>query len=373
MKTLAHPLLSPTPGVSFEVTTLNYGAIGKGRKIYIQAALHADETPAILTAHVLRGKLDALEAAGKLKSEIVLAPMVNPVGVGQFVLGQFIGRFELGSGNNYNRGYPFLFDKIAAAVEGKLGADGAANVKLIRAAWREALEATAPLTVYDSLQRTVMLLAHDADITLDLHCSREASMHIYTGEGDCWATFEALARYLQSPANLIEGDAGGQPFDEAQNVTWHALQQKFGKSHPIPHGNVAVTVEHRGQKDVTAEYAEADAQAIVNFLTHTGDIDGTAPPMPELVAPATPLGGSEQFKAPISGVLVYRAKIGDKIEPGQALFDIVEPVSGKTVTLKSSNAGIFYMGRDTRWVRVGEPIGRVSGSKLIRSGKLLSA
>jgi predicted deacylase len=373
MKTVVHPLISPTPGVSFEVTTLHYGPIGKGRKIYIQAALHADETPAILTAHVLRGKLDALEAAGRIKSEIVLAPMVNPIGVGQFVLGQFIGRFELGSGNNYNRGYPFLFEKIAAAVDGKLGAEGAANVKIIRAAWREALEATAPLTTFDSLQRTVMLLAHDADMTLDLHCSREASMHLYTGEGDCWAAFEPLARYLKSPANLIEGDAGGQPFDEAQNVTWHQLQERFGKRHPVPHGNLAVTVEHRGQKDVTADHAEADAQAIVDFLMHAGDLDGKAPPMPDLIAPATPLGGSEQFKAPISGVLVYRAAMGDRIEPGQPLFDIIEPVSGKTVTMKSSTSGHFYMGRDTRWVRVGEPIGRVSGSTVIRTGKLLSA
>jgi predicted deacylase len=373
MKTTVHPLLAATPGTAHQLVSHHFGPVDSGRKVYIQAALHADETPAMLVAHVLRGHLETLEAAGKLKAEVVLVPSANPVGLGQFVLGNFVGRFEVASGQNFNRGYPFLYEKIAPAIEGKLGDDGAKNVRVIRTAWREALEAAGkPATTFDSLQRTLMLLAHDADITLDLHCSREASMHVYTCEA-VWDEVEPLARYLGSPAQLLALDAGGQPFDEAHSFTWYQLQQHFGQRHPIPHGNVTVTVEHRGQRNVTMEHARADAEALVNYLTHTGDIAGTAPPLPALLAPATPLAGSEQFKAPMSGVLVYRAEIGSTISVGQALFDIVDPVSGETITIASKTAGVFYMGRDVRWVRHGEPIGRVSGSKAIRTGKLLSA
>lgn len=372
MKTIHHALLAATPGASYELTSHHFGPPGSGRKVYIQAALHADETPAMLVAHVLRSRLEALDAAGQLRSEIVLVPAANPVGLGQSVLGSFIGRFELASGQNFNRGFPFVADKVIAAVDGRLGSDGARNLALIRTAWREALEALTPLTTYDSLQRQLMLLAHDADINLDLHCSREAAMHVYTGDA-IWPEVEPLARYLGSCAQLLALDAGGHSFDEAHSLPWHQLQQKFGERHPIPHGSVAVTVEHRGQRNVTAAYAEADATALLNYLTHTGDIAGTAPPLPPLQAPATPLAGSEQFKAPMSGVLVYRAEIGARIEVGQPLFDIVEPVSGASTTVASQTAGVFYMGRDVRFVRHGDPIGRVSGAKVQRSGKLLSA
>ncbi|MDI9690557.1 succinylglutamate desuccinylase/aspartoacylase family protein, partial [Burkholderia cenocepacia] len=69
-----------------------------GRKIYLQAALHADETPAMLAAVVLKQRLAQLDAEGRLAAEIVLVPVSNPVGLNHHLLGQFIGRFDLASG-----------------------------------------------------------------------------------------------------------------------------------------------------------------------------------------------------------------------------------------------------------------------------------
>ncbi|GJG98488.1 succinylglutamate desuccinylase/aspartoacylase family protein [Cupriavidus pauculus] len=372
MNSQTHTLKSPSPGVAFQLVSHHFGAPveGGGRKIYIQAGLHADEIPAMLVAVTLRDHLVRLEAQGRLRAEVVLVSAANPIGMAQGVLGNFVGRFELASGRNFNRDFPMLAQEIERAVAGQLTSDPQENVRRIRAAWRDALLARSPASAFASLQQTLMLLAHDADFVLDLHCSREAGMHLYTGDA-IWQEVEPLARYLGATASLLALDSGAYSFDEAHSFTWYQLQQSLGERFPIPSGSIAVTVEHRGQRDVSDDLAQADAQALLHYLTYVGAIEGEAPPLPPLRQPATPLAGSEQLVAATTGMLVYRARVGDVVEPGQPLFDIVDPVSGERTTVASGSQGVFYMGRDTRFVRPGDQIGRVSGSQARRTGNLL--
>ena len=98
-----HPLLSPTPGTTRELISLHYGPTDTGRKVMIQASLHADEVPGLLVAHHLRHRLAAFEAQGMLQGEIVLVPFANPVGLSQWVLASDEGRLDLASGENFNR------------------------------------------------------------------------------------------------------------------------------------------------------------------------------------------------------------------------------------------------------------------------------
>src|SRR4051812_35983839 len=137
MKTVHHALTQNTPGVSIELQSLHFGTPGQGLKATIQAALHADEIPGLLVAHHLRARLSALEAEGRVLGEVVLVPVANPIGLMQRVLQSVEGRFELGTGENFNRHYADLFDGVARQVDGKLGTDAARNVALIRDALRE--------------------------------------------------------------------------------------------------------------------------------------------------------------------------------------------------------------------------------------------
>ena len=104
MQTQTHPLISPTLGTERHLTSFHYGPAG-GQKIYIQSSLHADELPGMLVAWELRKRLDALEAAGRLRGEIVVVPVPNPIGLNQRLLGQLIGRFETGTAANFNRNF----------------------------------------------------------------------------------------------------------------------------------------------------------------------------------------------------------------------------------------------------------------------------
>jgi [acyl-carrier-protein] S-malonyltransferase len=64
MRTQQHPLPSSALGTQRQLTSLHFGPADTGRKVYIQASLHADELPGMLVAHPLRQRLTALEAEG---------------------------------------------------------------------------------------------------------------------------------------------------------------------------------------------------------------------------------------------------------------------------------------------------------------------
>ncbi|GAB6850937.1 succinylglutamate desuccinylase/aspartoacylase family protein [Paraburkholderia kururiensis] len=373
MHTRITPLLSPAIGTRRELVSFHFGSssLGDGAKIYIQCSLHADETPAMLTGVMLRRRLAALEAQGVLAAEIVLVPVANPVGLAQNVLGQFVGRFELLSGKNFNRHFLDLA-ALTAGVEEALTSDAGRNVEIVREAVRAALAAQTPQTEFESLQLELLRLSFDADVVIDLHCSLEATMHLYTSDAG-WEAFEPLARYLGARASLLATDSGGLAFDEAHSLFWWRLQQRAPAGRPVRAGTVATTVECRGQRDVTWETAQQDADAIVDFLMLRGAIRGEPKPLPALLADATPLAGSEPFYAPVSGILVHRVEPGAAVRAGDALFDIVDPITDETVTLTSRTDGILYMRRAVRFVTAGAPLGRVSGVRPIRSGVLLSA
>ena len=75
-----------------------------------------------------------------------------------------------------------------------------------------------------------------------------------------------------------------------------------------------------------------DAQAIIEYLTSRGVIEGTAAPLPQLEFAATPLAGTEPLVAPISGVLVYRCEVGSWIDADHEIADIVDPLTDRVVT-----------------------------------------
>ncbi|HYS67914.1 MAG TPA: succinylglutamate desuccinylase/aspartoacylase family protein [Paraburkholderia sp.] len=365
------PLLSPAIGTHRELVSFHFGSANSGQKIYIQSSLHADETPAMLTTVLLKRRLFELEKQGALNAEIVLVPVANPVGLGQYVLGQFLGRFDLGSGRNFNRHF-MQFSKLAARAKEVLGSNVAENRRIVRELIAAELAEQKPLTEFESLHLALLKLSFDADVVIDLHCSLEAAMHLYTSEA-AWPEFEPLARYLGAQASLLATNSGGESFDETHSLLWWKLQQEMPADKPVPNGTIAVTVECRGQRDVSYEVAQEDADAIVNYLVWRKAILIDAKPLPELLTPATPLAGSEQFYAPVSGILIHRARIGDTIRVGQALFDIVDPLTDATTTVSSKTEGVFYMRRAIRFVTAGAPLGRVTGTRAFRTGVLLGA
>lgn len=371
MRIQNHPLVSSVVGTARSIVSYHFGPQDHGRKVYVQAALHADESPGLLVQLRLRRKLEALEAAGRLAAEVVVVPVANPIGLAQWLDHSHIGRFELATAENFNRHYPDVADAVAARIASRLTQDAASNARVIREAIAHALAELSPKSELSSLRQTLYTLAADADIALDLHCDSEALMHLYTGS-PLWDRVEPLARYLGASATLLETTSGDHPFDEACSRVWWLMRERF-PAFPIPLGCVSVTVELRGFQDVTNANAEQDARAIIDYLTQQGMIEGEAAPMPNLVAPATPLAGSEALEAPMSGVVVFLRELGETIKKGDPVIEVTNPISGEVATVSASTEGILYARENRRFAHTGMRLCKIAGHVPFRTGKLLSA
>jgi predicted deacylase len=371
MHTDTQILQGTSPGLSAELTVLHFGPRDRGPKAAIHAALHADEVPAMLVADRLRDRLTVLEAEGRLRGEVRLVPVANPIGLAQRLLGHHEGRFDLRDGVNFNRGYADLAETAAAALQGRLGDDAHTNVQLARAALREAALALPSLHPTEDLKRRLLANAVDCDTVLDLHCDAQAAVHLYA-----LTVHEALAAelgaFLGAQAVLLAMDSGDAPFDESCSRPWVQLQQRFA-GHPLPAACFASTVELRGEADVRWDLADADAQALLSFLAWRGLIDGDAVPPPAPRCEPTPLSGSEPIVAPSAGLLVFDVEPGARVRAGDRIATLLCPASGLRTPLTTQSDGVLYARIATRWAAAGQRVAKVAGRTLQRSGKLLSA
>jgi uncharacterized protein len=364
-------LLAAGPGAQHNILVHHFGENLSGPKAYIQAALHADEVPALLVAQQLRTRLSELDAAGQLLGPVVLVPFANPLGLTQQLMGQHQGRFNLGDGINFNRLIPDLSAAVVAALAGQLGKKADDNVAAVRRALRKACTALTASDTAQDLKNKLLALAIDADVVLDLHCDGEAAMHLYglTPQADLCTELGAL---LSARAVLLATESGDSPFDESCSRPWLALQQAYPDL-PVPLACFSTTVELRGQADTSHDLAQKDAAALIEFLRRVGTVAGPPKPLHRARCEATPLAGSEPIVAPGAGVLVFHAALGSLVEAGALIADLVDVQTGEVLPLRSQSAGVLYARVATRWATAGQRVAKVAGSSLLRTGKLLSA
>ncbi|MBX9908172.1 MAG: succinylglutamate desuccinylase/aspartoacylase family protein [Beijerinckiaceae bacterium] len=370
MITDSYAIPAGSPGTSHALTVHRFGRQGARPCVHIQAALHADEIPGMICAQSLRRELVAIEAAGDLIGEVVLVPVANPLGLGQLVLGQPVGRFSLTDGGNFNRDFPALGEGLAARAGDRLGDEPAGNAALIRRALIEELETRPALTQAEHLKKTLLGLALPADLVLDLHCDAEAAMHLYTHTAAA-ETFAPLAALLGARAVLVAEVSGGDPFDEALSRPWAELAREF-PGRPVPFGCQSVTVELRGQRDVDYAMADSDAAAILAFLRHVGVIAGATVALPDPLCSPTALEASEPITAPSSGILIYRREVGESVSAGEVIAEIIDPLTGEATPVATQSSGVFYARSSLRFATPGKRLGKVAGTSAKRSGRLLS-
>lgn len=364
-----HPLLSASLGTQREIISYHFGP-SSTRKVYIQSALHGDELPGVATAWYLKQMLQALEVTQQLRAEITLVPVANPLALSQHWHGTHLGRFDSHSGQDFNRQFPALGAALTAMLEHQLTQDEQQNLALIRQAITYYFDQHPPFTELESQRQTLMRMACQANLMIDLHCDWEATTHLYTTP-DAWPAIEPLARYLGSEVQLLAAISGGEPFDEACCQPWAHLQTTLGKQFPLPTGLIPVTLELRGVRDVTHQQAEQDAQAIINALIHGGYIAGATPDLPPLHNPATPLAGCEYLSAPHSGVILHRREIGEWINAGEVVAEILDPLSDKLTPLVAEYGGLLYARHWVRFATAGMLVVRLAGKETCRAGDLL--
>jgi len=355
-------LLSPGPGTRQSIVRHRYGQPGARPKAYIQAAVHADEIPAIMAAHHLLDLLEEADRAGSIVGEIVLVPFANPIGLAGWLEERHIGRYELRGGGNFNRGWPNLLDPVAETIAGKLGDDAARNVALIRQALKDALAARPPRREIDSLKHALYGESLDADIVLDLHCDDQALLHLYAIP-DHRAAAEELSADLDVAALLLDAGSVGGAFDETNAALWPALAARF-PDRPIPPACFATTVELRGQADVEDALGRHDAAAMFRFLTRRGLIAGPVPDPRAFSGAARGLDCCQALRAPTGGILAYKVGLGERVKAGDTVADLIDPAAepgAQRRALKAATSGFVFTLRAGRLVLADQVVAKILG------------
>jgi hypothetical protein len=85
------------------------------------------------------------------------------------------------------------------------------------------------------------------------------------------------------------------------------------------------------------------------------------------------LAGSETLKAPGPGIVVFAAEVGQMLQAGELVAEIIDPLANTTQRVTAGVAGVFYARIRDRYITAGGELGKIAGAQAFRSGELLGA
>jgi len=362
-------LVGDTPGRSTELIYYRIGPDNAGQKVYLQAAVHADEQPGILILHHLLRLLSDADAAGELKAQFVLMPMVNPLGMGDIEFGQHQGRYNRSSGVNHNRQWPDLYASIDKGLGDKLGQDAADNIKTIRRAVRDWVDSLPQITAHQQWRQAVMAEACDADYVFDLHCDDDSLIHIFSIP-QLQENMQRLADCSGAAATLMAEDSGGSSFDEIWPAIWLKLAREFPDK-DIPLSVKSCTLEYRGRFDTFESVNRVDAENLFGYFQGEGLIGGERIGRNQPAAAATDLRATEYLRAEKTGLLLYQVELGDTVKKGDKIAELLhldgdDAFIGRTPILAGTD-GLVLSRRIFKYVWRNATIAKIVGKENIES------
>jgi predicted deacylase len=313
-----------------------------GKKVYIQAGLHADEYPGMLVAQHLLRHLEQLDQQSAIKAEILLVPFANPVGLRQRSFGHVIGRCDWHTGQNFNRNMAINPDQVITTLSDSFGDDSIVNDRIMREGLKHLVSQRTDDFEINSLHKALLSYSIDAHYVLDLHCDDVALPHVFYGTHQQDAG-KALAHAMGFEICLEEDVTGTVAFDGTHTQPWVTIENHLDRnvfSQPC----FAATLELRGKNDVSPELAEKDCLGILDFLAHENLIHRI--PTPQKPVQLRQLGVDQvrMVKASISGIVTYRSKLGDTLKAGEPFADIVlldSPIA-KSIPILSPCDGYLF-------------------------------
>ncbi len=362
-------LVGDTPGRSTELNYFRVGPEKAAKKVYLHAALHADEQPGILVLHHLLQFLREADSAGELNARFVLFPMVNPLGMGDIEFGQHQGRYNRSTGVNHNRDWPVLFDAVGSGLVEKLGSDAAENVRLVRAALNDWAATLPRVTALDQWQQCVISEACDADYVFDVHCDDDSMLHIFSVP-QLADNMQQLADWSGAAATMLAEDSGGGSFDEVWPAIWLRLAAECADK-PVPLPVVSCTLEYRGQGHTFDDLNRQDPQNLFGYFQEQGLIGGSPQGHKGEARPATDLRATEYLRAPASGLLAYRVELGDWVEKGDCVAELIaldgDGAFVDRTPLLAGTSGQVISRKINKYVWAGANVSKIVGSEILES------
>ena len=296
--------------------------LGDGPAVYIQGTLHSHEMPGMVAIDRLIPLLETAENDQRLAGSVTLVPHANPIGLTQAVFGETLGRFDLNSRINFNRSFP---TEAAIKLTGRPAAE--------------------------RLKATLLTLAAEADVVLDLHCDDEGPVYLYVAERHL-DEGRRVAQAMQATVILTDPSDDPISFDLAVGIRW-AAERRAGDA------RFAATIELRGMMDGTPAFADQDAKGLYRYLVDIGTVIDELP----AISPGEPISGdvdaAQLIPTPVPGALLYDVEIGDWVTEGQRLAVVLSGTGTVHHEIRSPFEGLVMTRRDRRFVRRGGDIIKV--------------
>jgi predicted deacylase len=312
-----------------------------------------------------------------LHGEVVVMPMVNPLGMAHVQFHTHRGRYHPVNGLNYNRRWLDLDDALFAHsgdLSAKLGQEAKANRALVLSLLLEWHQSSTPVTALDHLRHAVTAQAMDADMVLDLHCDDEALNHLFVVP-QLMPDYQDLADWIGSVATLTAEDSGGGSFDEVWPGLWIKLARRYPDA-AWPALPFAATLEYRGQSDVQDAINRKDAENLYGFLVGRGVIDDQVETPPAAPA-ALPLNATDIVRVQKPGLIAYRVALGDVVKKGDVIADLIaldgDQIARQRTPIQAGTGGLVFSLNQMKYVRPGTSIAKIAGQEPLasRQGYLL--
>lgn len=334
-----------TPGVEWRLPVLRFsGDDAAAPRVYLQAALHANELPGTAVLHFLCDRLRQAESEGMLCGHVTIVPQANPIGAAQAHFGEMQGRFDLASRSNFNRDFPLVTlgerDSLLVGIE------------------RD--------TAVKRLKRTLLHMALEAELVLDLHCDDESIQYAYIDDA-FWPEASDLAAALSMQAVFLS-DGESTAFEEAVG---HAFKRQGPDKLAHVPGRLAVTVELRGRRDVDPQTARRDADGLLRFLAARGVVRGNKAPLPAYAGPAVPLDNIDMVRALEPGTLLFHKDIGETVAAGELLATIITRpgLADGAYDVHAERAGAIATRTSDRFVRRGDDLMKIICNERARTDR----
>jgi predicted deacylase len=121
-------------------------------------------------------------------------------------------------------------------------------------------------------------------------------------------------------------------------LPWVQLRAAAGPERPVPPGCYAAVFEMRGMAAIDDKLAAADAAGLYRHLQRLGAIAGD-PGEPD-VAQVAVVPVSEELSTPVAGLVVYPAPLGQRVEPGDLVAEILDPSAEPGTPRTALHAGM---------------------------------
>jgi uncharacterized protein len=193
---------------------------------------------------------------------------------------------------------------------------------------------------------------------LDLHSDINATVHVMAHHVVAEPLLSLAARLGAKRLVLTDGSQTPRVFDEAIVLSHLCLNERFPEARvKLP---TVATLELRGNRDVGHDAAAHDAGAILDFLADQGVVGCAAPPADLTGVSAVPSESLASATAPHPGIIVFHRQVGDQVESGDLLAEIVDPAEGRTTMLRAPRSGIVLTATGTRYAVMGTQVCRIA-------------